>query len=134
MYDGIPELIDELDSRGFRLAIATSKPTVYTERILKHFKIRRYFEHVVGSNMDLTRASKSEVVAELFKVMPDSQRSAVMIGDRADDIMAAKACMIDSIAVGYGYGSEAELREAEPTYMVNTVDQLRSLLLGFVSK
>jgi phosphoglycolate phosphatase len=134
VYDGIPVLLKKLDAHGCRLAVATSKPTIYTERILRHFKIRRYFDYVVGSNMDLTRTFKYEIVAELLKLLPVSEKSAVMIGDRADDIMAARTCMIDSVAVRYGYGSDTELSEAKPTYIVNTVDQLTSLISGFIRK
>ena len=42
VYPGIPELLKEAKHKGVRLAIASSKPTVFVERILKHFKIYRY--------------------------------------------------------------------------------------------
>ena len=124
--------MDELDVRGCTLAVATSKPTTYTEKILKHFRIREHFDHVVGSNMDLTRTSKKEIIAELLNFAPISGETAVMIGDRADDIKATDYFNMDSIAVNYGYGSRAELSKAQPTYFVDTVAQLESLVLGFV--
>ena len=134
IYDGMTTLLSELHRRGCRLVVATSKPTIYAERILEHFNLRQYFSVVVGSNMDLTRASKREILAEVFRVIPTSKQSGIMIGDRADDIIAAKVHMIDSVAVGYGYGSEAELSGAKPTYSVRTVGELRSLLLELAQK
>lgn len=134
VYDGMATLLAELHTRGYHLVVATSKPTLYAERILEHFNLRQYFDHVVGSNMDLTRAFKNEIIAEVLRVIPTSRESVIMIGDRADDIMAAKIHMIDSVAVGYGYGSEAELSETKPTYIVYTVGELRSLLLKFTEK
>jgi phosphoglycolate phosphatase len=132
IYEGIPALIRGLDSSECRLAVATSKPTLYTERILDHFGLRQYFDVVVGSNMDLTRTSKKEIIAEILRVLPNAKEPAVVIGDRADDIMAARAFDLDSVAVGYGYGSEFELDETEPTYVVRTVSELTSLLLWFI--
>ena len=131
VYDGVRDLLAGLQKHKCQLVIATSKPTIYAKRILKHFRLHGYFDLVVGSNMDLTRASKSEVVAEVLKLIPDSKDSAILIGDRADDVMAAKACMIDSVAVGYGYGSESELIGIKPTYTIHTVGELTRLLLGF---
>ncbi|MNC68518.1 5'-nucleotidase [compost metagenome] len=51
--------------------------------------------------------------------------SVVMIGDRKFDIIGAHANGIDSIAVGYGYGSGEELTASEPTHYVKTVGELR---------
>jgi phosphoglycolate phosphatase len=131
LYEGIGDLLSRLDILGCQLALATSKPTIYAEKILKHFNLRQYFDLVVGSNMDLTRISKDEIIKEVLRILRPSRLSEVMVGDRAHDIIAASQCMIDSIAVGYGYGSEAELNEAKPTYIVHSVGELSALLLGF---
>jgi phosphoglycolate phosphatase len=134
VYEGIGDLLSRLDVLGCQLALATSKPTIYAERILEHFSLRQYFDLVVGSNMDLTRVSKDEIITEVLRVLRHAKPSGIMIGDRAEDIMAAKVCMIDSIAVGYGYGSEEELSDTKPTYIVHTVDELSTLLLRFASR
>jgi phosphoglycolate phosphatase len=84
--------------------------------------------------MDLTRTSKNEVIKELVRIFDVTRDSCLMIGDRADDILAARAYTIDSVGVGYGYGSEAELNETQPTYLVHTVDELSLLLLGFTER
>ena len=44
VYDGIPEALELLKKGGKRLAVATSKPEVYANRILGHFKLAEYFE------------------------------------------------------------------------------------------
>ena len=58
LYDGIPEMLHTLQSKGLFLAVASSKPTVYVERILEHFQIDKYFKVVVGSELDGTRVNK----------------------------------------------------------------------------
>lgn len=67
LYGGIHDLLRTLKANGMHLAVASSKPTVYVERILKHFKIDKYFEVVVGSELDGTRVTKSEVVLEVLR-------------------------------------------------------------------
>ena len=63
MYDGIPALLRELRESGRCLCLATSKPTVFAERILEHFDLARHFDLVVGSHLDGTRVAKAEIVA-----------------------------------------------------------------------
>ena len=62
LYENIIHLLIELNNDGFRLFLATSKPTIYAEKILTNFKIRSYFKGVVGSNLDNTRRDKTEII------------------------------------------------------------------------
>ena len=114
LYEGIPKMLAELNSRGMCLAVASSKPTVFVERILEHFHIDGYFKAVVGSELDGTRVNKDEVVEEalrqLFGDGPVEKDQVYMIGDRCFDVEGAKAQGIESVAVTYGYGSMEELK------------------------
>lgn len=131
IYEGIVDILSGLHSMDRRIILATSKATVYAKRILEHFGIRQYFDLVVGSNFDLTRAVKSEIIADILKDSPFLAReNCVMIGDHVDDIRGARENGIDSVAVTYGYGLERDLVETKPKYVVHTVQELRALLLG----
>lgn len=130
VYPGIRELLEKLQTEHVLLAIATSKPTVYTERILEHFQLKKFFHIVIGSNLDGTRVKKGDVIrAVLERISTINTNSIVMVGDREHDIIGAKDNLIDSIGVTYGYGSEAELRAAGAQYIVHSVAQLEKMLL-----
>lgn len=138
IYDGIPRMLRTLQEKGFHLAVASSKPTVFVRRILEHFHIDKYFEAVVGSELDGTRVKKEEVVGEalrlLFKDKPVENDKVYMIGDRKFDIEGAKAMNVDSVGVAYGYGSMEELRAAHADYIVRSVEELQKFLLRGVEE
>ncbi|MGI6002382.1 MAG: HAD hydrolase-like protein [Lachnospiraceae bacterium] len=128
---GIPALLRSLRESGRRLAVATSKPEVYTLRILDRYDLHRYFDLVVGSYLDGTRESKPEVVAETlrqFGVDGGSRAQAVMIGDRSYDMEGARANGIDGIGVYFGYAQEGELEEAGAVRVARTVEELGEIL------
>jgi phosphoglycolate phosphatase len=128
-YPGIPEMLQQLRSGGARLYLATSKPTVFAEIVLKHFKIDCFFEYAAGSNLDGSRIDKAEVIDHVLgKISSLKKEETVMVGDREHDIIGAKANGLDSVAVTYGYGPPEELTAAGPTYIVHSVDQLAELL------
>lgn len=133
IYDGIPEMLRTLQSKGMFLAVASSKPTVFVKRILEHFRIDRYFKVVVGSELDGTRTDKAEVVTEALKQLfgdkPVAYDQVYMIGDRSFDVEGAKKLRIESVGVTYGYGGMEELREARADYIVRSVEELRDFLL-----
>ncbi|WLR42400.1 HAD family hydrolase [Bacillus carboniphilus] len=129
LYPQIPSLLKTLKESDMTLVVATSKPTVYSEQILKHFKVDDYFDLVVGSNLDGTRTSKEEIIQNILNTYYEYQlEDFIMVGDRKHDVIGANQTGIDSLAVTYGYGSLEELREFSPTYIVNTVDEIKDIL------
>jgi phosphoglycolate phosphatase len=129
VFPGIPELLAELKERNKTLAVATSKPTIYSKQILEHFKLDHYFDLVIGSNLDGSRVDKSEIIQAALEELSCMPNEAVMVGDRMHDIAGARKNCIDSIAVGFGYGSVEEFHEAGPSYVAETIDDLANLLL-----
>lgn len=133
IYPGIAPMLQMLSEKGFRLAVASSKPTVFVEKILEHFGIRQYFKVVVGSELDGSRTNKDQVVMEalrqLFGAKPILYHEVYMIGDRRFDVEGARAMKVESVGVTYGYGGMEELREAHADYIVESVEELREFLL-----
>lgn len=132
MYVGIDHLLSKLREKGYRLSVASSKPTVYVERILEHFNIKQYFHYVVGSHLDGSRTDKNEIIEEAFRLLgvtTECKQQAIMVGDRKFDVEGAKSHGIPCIAVSYGYGSREELEAAEADYIVDSVQELESLLM-----
>ena len=133
IYAGVPEMLRALQTKGMHLAVASSKPTVFVERILKHFDIDKYFEVVVGSELDGTRVEKDQVVEEALRQLFDGKSiekdKVYMIGDRRFDVEGARAQGVESVGVTYGYGSMEEMKEAKADYIVRSVAELHKFLL-----
>lgn len=133
IYAGIPQMLKKLKLRKIHLGVASSKPTVFVEKILEHFQIRQYFDVVVGSELDGSRSKKEEVILEaLHQFFPNGniQRQKIfMIGDRKYDTEGAKAVGVESVGVTFGYGGMEELMEAHTDYIVRSVEELRRFLL-----
>ena len=131
LYSNIPMLLMGLRELNFILVVATSKPTVFSEQILKYFKIEHYFDLVVGSNLDGTRTSKTEIIQYILNHYSEYKlEDFIMIGDREHDIIGANNTGIDSIGVTYGYGSLDELNHANPSLIVKSVEQLEEILIS----
>ena len=128
VFPGIVELLESLKEQERTLALATSKPTVFAERILDHFDLAKYFDVIVGSNLDGTRTDKHEVIQEvLVQLGSPTKEAVVMIGDRKHDIIGAQKEGIASIGVQYGFGSMEELKAEKPNVIVQTVQELHNL-------
>lgn len=129
VYAGVNDLLQNLKENGKTLVVATSKPQPFTDKIMEHFDLAKYFDFIAGSNMDTTRSKKAEVIEYALSECNIKDKSkVVMIGDRAEDMIGAQSVGIDSIGVEYGYGTFDELENAGATYIAKTVDELEDLL------
>lgn len=128
VYEGIPGMLAHLTEAGFTLLVATSKPTVFARKVLKHFGMEDYFSFVGGSELDGSRTKKAEVISYILKTCGIEAKEAIMIGDRRHDIEGGKACGLESVGVLYGYGTEQELTEAGADYIIRTVAELEDYL------
>ena len=129
VYEGIPELLSDLYERKKYLIVASSKPTVFVETVLKHFDLYRYFKVVVGSELNGERVDKAEVIEyALQKAGITDKAKALMIGDREHDIIGARKNGIATVGVTYGYGGFEELQVSGADVIVESVKELEELL------
>lgn len=128
VYDGVPEMLANLLSVGFRLYVATSKPQPYAEEVLRHFSLDSYFDDVQGNELGGRLDDKAELVRELLSRRGLMTDSSVMVGDRWHDIRAARENGLRSVGVTYGYGTEVELKNAEADHIVGSPDAIEQLI------
>ena len=127
IYQGIPEMLCELQSSGKKLA--TSKPGVFAKRIMEHFDIAKYFDFIGGSDMGETRNSKSAVIEYVMENCNITEpKQCIMVGDREHDVMGAGKYGIETVGVLFGYGSREELENAGAKYIVENVAELSEFL------
>lgn len=134
VYDGIPELLQQLTDAGVVLAVATSKPTYSATRILEHFELDQYLAFIGGADLAGVRHDKAAVIDHTLEELNalgrlDAGARMVMVGDREHDVHGARAHGIDTIGVLWGYGSEQELLGAGAVSLAHTPPALAELLI-----
>ncbi len=138
VFEGIQEMLQQLKSNGLLLSIASSKPRPMIDIVVDYFDIRKYFDVIVGCELDGTRSQKKEVVDEVIRLFGELSgddvvlEHSIMVGDRMYDVNGARECGLECIGVTYGYGTRQELQEAGAAYIVDSVNELGEKLLHLV--
>ena len=128
IYDGNPELFEELKKSGIKLCIASAKPQKFLIRIVSHLGYEDLFDFISAPADDKADPSKTRLINEAVEALRCNKSRVLMVGDRHFDINGANGAGVDSVGVTYGYGSEEELREAGATYIAHSVDELRKII------
>jgi phosphoglycolate phosphatase len=128
VYPGIPELLDDLRTSGHQMIVVTSKPGIYAQRIVDHFALGQFFGRVVGATLDGTLRHKTELIAKALAETGAAATQAVMVGDRSQDIVGAKANAVRAIGAGWGYAHAGELEAAGADAISATPRDLAALV------
>jgi phosphoglycolate phosphatase len=130
LYPGVADLLAELAGRGVQSAIATSRFRPSVEQLVDHLAVREHIAHVASTTdlPDDRGKPRPDVVLAACAALDRSPADAVVIGDATVDIGMGHAAGAATIAVTWGNGHRDELRDANPTHLVDTVDELRELL------
>jgi phosphoglycolate phosphatase len=129
VYDGIPEALDALAAVPLRLAVATSKPTLFAQQIVEHFGLDVHLDLVAGATLDGSRRTKADVIQLALTTLAAAPGDAVMVGDREQDVVGARTVGLSSIGVTWGYAEPGELETAGADQLAATPQELVDALV-----
>jgi len=130
VYDGVRDGLGRLNGAGLNLFIATVKPTPIAEKVLVDLELREHFSGVAGASMGPERRDKSSIIAHALSAFGLESGSSVMVGDRDQDVLGARANGLSSMAVTYGFGHRDELLTATPDHSADHFSDVSRILLN----
>ncbi|MCC7296610.1 MAG: HAD-IA family hydrolase [Acidobacteria bacterium] len=124
LFPGIREVLLELKALGVRLGILTSNSTENVEKFLQARELEVFdFIHSEKNLFGKTRALRHVMKEE------DVGREEVMyVGDEARDIEACRKARVPVIAVSWGFQHREFLADHDPTYIVDSPDEILEIV------
>ena len=127
-YQGILEMMAELDFQGKKMFVATSKLEKYAQKIIQHFEMDKYILMLKGADYS-GKHSKATLIASILETQQlIPSKEIVMVGDTVFDIEGGNENDLSTIAVNYGFGNEEKLRNTNPDFFVEDVEELYKVL------
>ena len=113
LYPGVREGLAALRARGVRLACVTNKPARFTHPLLARFDLAQNFDAVVSGDTVERRKPDPEPVLAACRLLGVAIADAVMIGDSANDALAARAAGCRVLLLTYGYAEGGAVRDID---------------------
>ncbi len=124
VYPEIPGILDKLSYQGITLYVATSKPEKFANDIISHFNMGTFFKKIYGSRLNGDLIDKGLLLSHIFQNEKIPADTALMIGDRCYDMLAATQNGIRCLGVTYGYGTEKELLNSGARYTARSPHEI----------
>ncbi|MGE7946572.1 HAD-IA family hydrolase [Lysinibacillus sp. NPDC093688] len=124
LYDGMKEVLMEIDKRGYKILIISSNSQ---ENILEFLKMNGI--HCVSDVLCSNRIfGKDKVIKKFLKDSSITPSEVLYIGDEQRDIAACKKAGVPIIWVGWGYDAIEVVQQEEPEYKVSTPQEILNII------
>lgn len=118
-YEGIPDLLDRLDKRGIKLAVASNKYQSATEKIVRSLFPDISWAAIVGQRPYVNVKPDPSAIFTILQEVPTPKRVTMLVGDSGVDMETARRACIESIGVTWGFRPQSELVEAGADHIVH---------------
>jgi len=127
-YAGMLETLQELNSRGLKLAVLSNKPDQFTKLCCSHFFPGVPFAPVLGARAGVPRKPDPHSALEICRELHARPQDCAFVGDSGIDMATAVNAGMLPVGVRWGFRGEAELREQGARELVSHPDDLVCLV------
>jgi len=124
----VKDTLEELDRRGYQMAIATNKPSYFARDILRSLEMEHLFAEVLGPN-DVERPKPDPEMLEIIMMRVGlSPEEVVYVGDMLLDIEVAQRAGVAVYAVPTGSATREALLAGRPDRLLHRFSDLLTVL------
>ena len=127
-FPGVLSVLGELHDHGYKMAIASSRGRKSLEEYVEQFGMSDYFEMIVGGNDVEHGKPAPDPVLKILDKCRWLAAETLTVGDAPVDILMGRAAGTYTCAVTYGNGGREELAAANATYIIDSFEDLKSIL------
>jgi len=104
VYEGVPEMLDELLRRGIKISVLSNKPHLLTQEVCAYYLSGWPFDPVLGQREEVPRKPDPAAAFEIARHMRLTPEKILFVGDSDNDILTAQAAGMIPLGVSWGYG------------------------------
>ncbi len=127
VYDGIKETLENLHSRGIKLAVASNKVHEFSVSMVKEY-FGDVFDVILGNSPERPKKPEPQIIYEIMKITGFSKEETIFIGDSDVDILTSKNAGIKSIGCVWGYRGREELENSGADFIADSPSDILNII------
>lgn len=126
-YEGIIDILKELNKRAIKIGVVSNKKDDATKEICRFF-FTPYIDIAVGDNPKRKKKPAPDNVYEVMSKLKSSRDKTIYIGDSDVDVKTAKNAGLYCIAVTWGYRPKEILEKEKADLIIDKPSEILTLL------
>ncbi len=123
-FDGIKEMLNEMEKKGYKIAIISSNSKDNILYFLKHYQINNIKEILCSNRI----YGKDRLITRFLRGKHLKPSEVIYVGDEHRDLVACKKTGVKMIWVGWGYDAEVVVDPLKPDYKVYSPADILKIL------
>lgn len=123
-YPGITNLLETLQARGIRLAVASNKYQSATEKLVAHYFPHIRFCAVFGQREGIEVKPDPTIVHDILEIAQVTKEDVLYVGDSGVDMQTALNAEVEACGVTWGFRPRTELASFNPAFLVDKAEEL----------
>lgn len=128
IYPTVKEGLKLLKNKGFHLGIVSSKKHDMVIHGLKHCKIEKYFELIIGEDDVINPKPNPEPLFKAMEELKCQTKNVIYIGDNSHDILAGKNAGVTTVCVNWALRGAQYLKQFNPDYILKDMRDLINII------
>ena len=124
IYPGIPELLEQLQSLGLQIAVASNKYQAATQKLIAHYFPKINFVAVFGQREGVNVKPDPTIVDDILSIAKTDRKDVLYVGDSGVDMQTAINAGVTSCGVTWGFRPRTELEEFHPDYIADKAEEI----------
>lgn len=126
-YDGIDEMLKDLQSKGFKLGIVSNKFDDAVKALSKKY-FGSSIAYAVGEGYGIRRKPEADGVNKVLSELKSKKENAIYVGDSEVDIQTAENSNLPCISVLWGFKDKDFLVKNGAKYIAQTPKDIISII------
>jgi phosphoglycolate phosphatase len=128
LYPQVRFLLSRLKEQGYKLAVASNRPSKFSLILLKHLRIIDFFDYVLCADRLKHGKPNPEILNKIIKRFALVKSQVLYVGDMAIDAQAGRRAKVNTIIVTGGSSSKLEIKRERPFRVISAIGRLKDIL------
>jgi phosphoglycolate phosphatase len=124
LFPRTDKVLTYLKTKGYKLAVASNRPTKFSWILVRHLGLKKYFDYVLCADKLKHAKPHPEILRRIMQKFSLSPRQTLYIGDMAIDAQAARRAEVKNIIVTTGSSTKKEIKEEKPYRIIRSISEL----------
>ncbi len=129
IYPGVIDTLQFLNDNDIHISLLTTKMQSQADKIIDHFRLRKYFSLVMGRRNGIANKPSAEPLLHICNELQIKAENTLMVGDTELDIQCGKNAGTKTCGAAYGYRTNEQLKKENPDTIIYNISELKDFTL-----
>ena len=128
LFPYVDKVLTYLRNKGYRLAVASNRPSQFSWILIRHLKLKRYFNYVLCADKLKDIKPRPEIINKIMQKFKLRPQQTLYVGDMVIDAQAGRRAKVKTIIVTTGSSTKNEIKKERPYRIIGRITEILKIL------